>query len=61
MALTPSDANTRGCVFRFKALLAPFGPDGTPRKKIEISDVKYNVFQVKFLFLNLKPPTINVR
>lgn len=38
--------------FRFKSLLASFGPDGNPKKEIEISDVKYNIFQVTFIFLN---------
>lgn len=38
--------------FRFKSLLASFGPDGNPKKEIEISDVKYNIFQVIFIFLN---------
>lgn len=34
------------CFFRFKSLLASHGPDGSPNKQIEISDVKYNIFQV---------------
>lgn len=42
--------------FRFKSLLAPFGPDGNPKKEIEISDVKYNIFQVAFLFNEKKTP-----
>lgn len=39
---------------RFKSLLACCGPDGSPNKKIEISDIKYNIFQVTnvlFIFL----------
>lgn len=34
--------------FRFKSLLTSSGPAGGPRKEIEISDVKYNIFQVVF-------------
>lgn len=33
---------------RFKSLLASSGPDGTCNKQVEIFDVKYNIFQVKF-------------
>lgn len=36
--------------FRFKALLTSSGPAGGPKKEIEISDVKYNIFQVMFVF-----------
>lgn len=50
--LTASDTNTTMGYFRFKSLLASFGPDGNPKKEIEISDVKYNIFQVTFIFLN---------
>lgn len=32
--------------FRFKSLLTSAGPGGGPRKEIEISDVKYSIFQV---------------
>uniref|UniRef100_A0AAQ5WYV0 BTB domain-containing protein n=1 Tax=Amphiprion ocellaris TaxID=80972 RepID=A0AAQ5WYV0_AMPOC len=31
---------------RFKSLLASSGTDGSPNKEIEISDVKYNIFQL---------------
>lgn len=38
---------------RFKSLLASSGPDGSPNKEIEISDVKYNIFQVtNLLFIS---------
>lgn len=40
--------------FRFKSLLASSGPDGSPNKEIEISDVKYNIFQVTILFSDKK-------
>uniref|UniRef100_H2TMR3 Ankyrin repeat and BTB/POZ domain-containing protein 2 n=1 Tax=Takifugu rubripes TaxID=31033 RepID=H2TMR3_TAKRU len=36
---------------RFKSLLASFGPDGNPKKEIEISDVKYNIFQMMMSYL----------
>ncbi|XP_040018274.2 ankyrin repeat and BTB/POZ domain-containing protein 2 [Gasterosteus aculeatus] len=36
---------------RFKSLLACCGPDGSPNKKIEISDIKYNIFQMMMSYL----------
>uniref|UniRef100_A0A667X221 Ankyrin repeat and BTB domain containing 2 n=1 Tax=Myripristis murdjan TaxID=586833 RepID=A0A667X221_9TELE len=36
---------------RFKALLASSGLDGNPNKEIEISDIKYNVFQMMMSYL----------
>ncbi|KAM6960971.1 ankyrin repeat and BTB/POZ domain-containing protein 2 [Aplochiton taeniatus] len=36
---------------RFKFLLASPGPDGSQRKEVEISDVKYNVFQMMMSYL----------
>uniref|UniRef100_H3BYI7 BTB domain-containing protein n=1 Tax=Tetraodon nigroviridis TaxID=99883 RepID=H3BYI7_TETNG len=36
---------------RFKSLLASFGPDGNPKKEIEINDVKYNIFQMMMSYL----------
>ncbi|KAM7396479.1 hypothetical protein PAMP_019515 [Pampus punctatissimus] len=36
---------------RFKSLLASFGSDGSPNKEIEISDVKYNIFQMMMSYL----------
>lgn len=36
---------------RFKSLLASSGPDGSPNKEIEISDVKYNIFQMMMSYL----------
>lgn len=45
--------------FRFKSLLASFSPDGKPKKEIEISDVKYNIFQVTFIFNEKKIAPVN--
>uniref|UniRef100_A0A669DIW6 Ankyrin repeat and BTB domain containing 2 n=1 Tax=Oreochromis niloticus TaxID=8128 RepID=A0A669DIW6_ORENI len=36
---------------RFKSLLASSGSDGSSNKEIEISDVKYNIFQVMMSYL----------
>ncbi|XP_034391884.1 ankyrin repeat and BTB/POZ domain-containing protein 2 isoform X2 [Cyclopterus lumpus] len=36
---------------RFKSLLACFGPDGSPNKEIEISGIKYNIFQMMMSYL----------
>lgn len=36
---------------KFKSLLASSGSDGSPRKEIEISDVKYHVFQMMMSYL----------
>lgn len=36
---------------RFKALLAPGGPDGGANKEIQISDVKYSTFQMMMSYL----------
>ncbi|KAM4618710.1 ankyrin repeat and BTB/POZ domain-containing protein 2 [Polymixia lowei] len=36
---------------RFKSLLVPSGPDGSPNKEIEISEVKYNIFQMMMSYL----------
>uniref|UniRef100_A0A672GKJ7 Ankyrin repeat and BTB/POZ domain-containing protein 2 n=1 Tax=Salarias fasciatus TaxID=181472 RepID=A0A672GKJ7_SALFA len=36
---------------RFKSLLAASGPDGTPNKEIQISDVKYGIFQMMMSYL----------
>uniref|UniRef100_A0A673BMY9 Ankyrin repeat and BTB/POZ domain-containing protein 2 n=1 Tax=Sphaeramia orbicularis TaxID=375764 RepID=A0A673BMY9_9TELE len=36
---------------RFKYLLASSGPDGSPSKEIDISDVKYNTFQMMMSYL----------
>ncbi|XP_068595980.1 ankyrin repeat and BTB/POZ domain-containing protein 2 [Brachionichthys hirsutus] len=36
---------------RFKSLLASSGPDGSPSKTIEISDVKYKIFQIMMSYL----------
>uniref|UniRef100_A0A8C9WX43 Ankyrin repeat and BTB domain containing 2 n=1 Tax=Sander lucioperca TaxID=283035 RepID=A0A8C9WX43_SANLU len=36
---------------RFKSLLACSGPDGSPNKDIEISDIKYNIFQMMMSYL----------
>uniref|UniRef100_A0A665TRP8 Ankyrin repeat and BTB/POZ domain-containing protein 2 n=1 Tax=Echeneis naucrates TaxID=173247 RepID=A0A665TRP8_ECHNA len=36
---------------RFKSLLASSGPDGSPNKEVEISDVKYNIFQMMMSYL----------
>lgn len=36
---------------RFRSLLAPTSPDGSPNKEINISDVKYNTFQMMMSYL----------
>lgn len=49
--------------FRFKFLLASPGADGSPNKEVEISDVKYKIFQVtNILFISrFFYPTMNQR
>ncbi|KAG7238107.1 hypothetical protein INR49_030169 [Caranx melampygus] len=36
---------------RFKTLLASSGPDGSPSKEVEISDIKYSIFQLMMSYL----------
>uniref|UniRef100_A0A7N8WXT5 Ankyrin repeat and BTB/POZ domain-containing protein 2 n=1 Tax=Mastacembelus armatus TaxID=205130 RepID=A0A7N8WXT5_9TELE len=36
---------------RFKSLLSSSGPDGFPNKEVEISDIKYNIFQMMMSYL----------
>uniref|UniRef100_A0A3Q3E9Q3 Ankyrin repeat and BTB/POZ domain-containing protein 2 n=1 Tax=Labrus bergylta TaxID=56723 RepID=A0A3Q3E9Q3_9LABR len=36
---------------RFKSLLASSGTDGSPNKEIEISDIKYSIFQIMMSYL----------
>ncbi|XP_071401262.1 ankyrin repeat and BTB/POZ domain-containing protein 2 isoform X3 [Centroberyx affinis] len=36
---------------RFRSLLASSGPDGSPNKEVEISDIKYSIFQMMMSYL----------
>lgn len=42
----PYDTTLASFLHRFKSLLAQNGSDGSQSKDVEISDVKYNIFQV---------------